>query len=151
MFNPRKISRHYAAVVFPAFAIFIAATLPVYSQSNPGVQVSGSPANNDCAKFVVSGGFVNSITTAGVPCGGSPGGSNTQVQYNNLSSFGGISGATSNGASITFGNDDLLLAGSSSGAMTLEQAQEIAAELIRKSMMRTWAELPEGPGKGRGK
>ena len=131
MFNPRKISRHYAAVVFPAFAIFIAATLPVYSQSNPGVQVSGSPANNDCAKFVVSGGFVNSITTAGVPCGGSPGGSNTQVQYNNLSSFGGISGATSNGASITFGNDDLLLAGSSSGAMTLE-APAAASNYIQR-------------------
>lgn len=33
--------------------------------------------------------------------GGSPGGSNTQVQYNNGGSFGGISGATSNGTTLT--------------------------------------------------
>lgn len=33
--------------------------------------------------------------------GGSPGGSNTQVQYNNSSSFGGISGATTNGTTLT--------------------------------------------------
>ena len=39
------------------------ANAPAFSQSqNPGVQVTGSPANNDCAKFVVSGGNVNSIT-----------------------------------------------------------------------------------------
>jgi len=47
------------------------ANAPAFSQSqNPGVQVTGSPANNDCAKFVVSGGNVNSITTAGAGCGG---------------------------------------------------------------------------------
>lgn len=33
--------------------------------------------------------------------GGSPGGSDTQVQYNNSGSFGGISGATTNGAALT--------------------------------------------------
>lgn len=33
--------------------------------------------------------------------GGSPGGSNTQVQYNNLGSFGGITGATTNGTTLT--------------------------------------------------
>jgi hypothetical protein len=31
-----------------------------------------------------------------------------------------------------------------SGAMTIEQAREITAALIRKSMMRTWAELANG-------
>jgi hypothetical protein len=47
------------------------ANAPAFSQSqNPGVQVTGAPANNDCAKFVVSGGNVNSITTAGAGCGG---------------------------------------------------------------------------------
>lgn len=39
---------------------------------------------------------------------GSPGGSNTQVQYNNSGSFGGISGATTNGTAVTFGSGDLL-------------------------------------------
>lgn len=50
--------------------------------------------------------------TAGVPVwaasaggGGSPGGSNTQLQYNNSSAFGGISGATSNGTKITFASN----------------------------------------------
>ena len=33
--------------------------------------------------------------------GGSPGGSNTQLQYNNAGSFGGITGATTNGTSVT--------------------------------------------------
>ena len=33
--------------------------------------------------------------------GGSPGGSNTQLQYNNAGSFGGITGATSNGTIVT--------------------------------------------------
>src|SRR6185295_15498813 len=33
--------------------------------------------------------------------GGSPGGSNTQVQYNNAGAFGGITGATTNGTALT--------------------------------------------------
>ncbi len=40
--------------------------------------------------------------------GGSPGGSNTQLQYNNSSAFGGISGATTDGTSVTFGSANLL-------------------------------------------
>lgn len=36
--------------------------------------------------------------------GGSPGGSDTQVQYNNAGSFGGITGATSNGTVMTLTN-----------------------------------------------
>lgn len=40
--------------------------------------------------------------------GGTPGGSDTQLQYNNAGAFGGISGATSDGTSITFGSGNLL-------------------------------------------
>lgn len=40
-------------------------------------------------------------TTGGGGGGGSPGGSNTQVQYNNSGAFGGITGATSNGTTLT--------------------------------------------------
>jgi hypothetical protein len=40
--------------------------------------------------------------------GGSPGGSDTQLQFNNAASFGGISGATSNGTSVTFTSSNLL-------------------------------------------
>ena len=35
------------------------------------------------------------------PAGGSPGGSTTQVQYNNAGAFGGITGATTNGTALT--------------------------------------------------
>lgn len=44
------------------------------------------------------------------PSGGSgtPGGSNTQIQYNNSGSFGGVSGATSSGTNITFGSGNLI-------------------------------------------
>jgi hypothetical protein len=37
----------------------------------------------------------------------SPGGSDTQLQYNNAGAFGGISGATSNGTNATFGSGNL--------------------------------------------
>jgi len=39
--------------------------------------------------------------------GGTPGGSNTQIQYNNSSSFGGITGFTSDGTNVTAGSDNL--------------------------------------------
>lgn len=51
--------------------------------------------------------------------GGTPGGSNLQIQYNNAGAFGGVSGVTSNGTSMQFASSDLLLAGSSSGGVTL--------------------------------
>lgn len=51
--------------------------------------------------------------------GGTPGGSNTQVQYNNSSAFGGISGVTSNGTLMAFAAGDLTLTGSSSGTSIL--------------------------------
>lgn len=41
--------------------------------------------------------------------GGTPGGSNTQVQYNNSSAFGGVSGVISNGTSMQFTDGDLLI------------------------------------------
>jgi hypothetical protein len=41
------------------------------------------------------------LSFATVSGGGSPGGSNTQVQYNNAGAFGGITGATTNGTALT--------------------------------------------------
>lgn len=43
----------------------------------------------------------NLLTTGGGGGGGSPGGSNGQVQYNNAGNFGGITGATTNGMTLT--------------------------------------------------
>lgn len=41
------------------------------------------------------------LITSGSGGGGSPGGSNTQVQYNNSGAFGGITGATTDGTTLT--------------------------------------------------
>lgn len=55
--------------------------------------------------------------------GGTPGGSDTQLQYNNAGAFGGISGATTNGTAVTFATDGLLVTNikaSSSAGILLE-------------------------------
>ena len=105
------------AMAFPAAA------------SNLGYQV-GAIVNGDC---LMASGTAGGFADAGITCGGggsgSPGGANTTIQYNASSSFGGVSGVTSNGTVMTFGNGALLLAGSSSGAMTLE-APAIASTYV---------------------
>lgn len=47
-------------------------------------------------------------TTLNATGGGSPGGSDTQLQRNNAGAFGGISGATSDGTNVTFDSGNLL-------------------------------------------
>jgi len=44
---------------------------------------------------------VGNDVTVTIPGGGTPGGSNTQLQYNNAGVFGGITGATTNGTALT--------------------------------------------------
>lgn len=81
MFN-RKISRNSAAaVVIAAFSAWLFTGMPTLSQViNPGVQqVPPTPANNDCAEWVVTGGNVNGITTSGGSCGGASGANPTAV------------------------------------------------------------------------
>ena len=53
-----------------------------------------------------SNGQIVIASTAG---GGNPGGSDTQVQYNNSSDFGGISGVTTDGSVMTFGDTAILV------------------------------------------
>ena len=82
MSNPRILLRRPSSS--PFFAALLALLVawiftPVESLSqaqNPGVQYSGSPANNDCTKFVVSGGVVQSVTTAGAACASQSSGAN---------------------------------------------------------------------------
>jgi hypothetical protein len=88
---------------------------------------SGAFVNGQCLQ---ASGTVGAVTVTGAPCGGSgsaPGGSNTQLQYNNSATFGGISGVTSNGTTVTFGNSDLILAGSSTGVTTFTSANASAS------------------------
>ena len=53
---------------------------------------TGALTTNNCAKWDASGNIVDAGTTCGGS--GSPGGSNTQAQYNNSGAFGGSSGIT---------------------------------------------------------
>lgn len=69
----------------------------------------GSVAPGAASNCLVSNGTTwTSTACPGGGGGGTPGGSNTQLQYNNLGSFGGISGATSNGTSVTLTNPTLV-------------------------------------------
>lgn len=90
----------------------------VFSQGAPPVtvtEVDGSPRINGVTRLVVSNGTltksgtVATITTGG---GGSAGGANTQIQYNNAGVFGGINTLTYDGNRITFGANPLFNVGS---------------------------------------
>lgn len=69
-------------------------------------EVDGSPQVINPTVVKVSNGTLSctgrvcTITTGGGG-GGSPGGSNTQLQYNNAGAFGGVTGATSDGTTVT--------------------------------------------------
>jgi hypothetical protein len=60
--------------------------------------LAGNNSGTNCLQENASG--VPSWATCGGG-GGTPGGSNTQVQYNNAGAFGGITGATTNGTALT--------------------------------------------------
>lgn len=62
-----------------------------------------APVTGDATKFLRGDATWQTVSGGG----GSPGGSNTQLQYNNSSAFGGISGATSDGTNVTFGSANL--------------------------------------------
>ena len=49
------------------------------------------------------------ISSTGGGGGGTPAGSNTQIQFNNGGSFGGVSGATTDGSAITFNDSGILV------------------------------------------
>lgn len=59
---------------------------------------------------VISGGVTRKIVEQMIEAaggGGTPGGSTTQLQYNNAGSFGGISGATTDGTAVTYTANNL--------------------------------------------
>lgn len=74
-------------------------------------EVDGSPNIASVATIVVPNGSLaqsgQTATLTYAVTSGTPGGSNTQVQYNNAGAFGGISGATSDGTNMTFGSGNL--------------------------------------------
>jgi len=74
----------------------VTGTLPV---ANGGTGTA-TPSIVAGTNVTVTGTWPNQ-TIAASGGGGSPGGSTTQVQYNNAGAFGGITGATSNGTALT--------------------------------------------------
>jgi hypothetical protein len=84
-----------------------------------GSNITLTPVGNDIEISATGGG------------GGTPGGSDTQLQFNNAGSFGGISGATANGTSVTYTTGNLLgadiKASSSAGLQILSNAGTVTA------------------------
>jgi len=74
---------------------------------------------------VISGGVTRKIVEQMIEAaeaGGTPGGSTTQLQYNNAGAFGGISGATTDGTTTTFTTGNLIgadIKSSSSGGFSI--------------------------------
>ena len=72
------------------------------------LEVNGTPNGDQTLLNLVAGSNITltdngtgSVTIAATSGGGTPGGSDTQLQYNNAGAFGGISGATTNGTVVT--------------------------------------------------
>ena len=75
--------------------------------------------------------FLRGDGTWATPPGGSatPGGSNTQLQYNNIGAFGGIAGLTTDGTALTVASGDLKLSGATSGTTTLNASATASGTL----------------------
>lgn len=85
-----------------------------------GKATSGSGA---LELITVGGGLTLSIGGLISVTSGPVGGSNTQLQYNASSTFGGISGATSNGTAVTFSSGSLIASNiTNTGVLTLPTA-----------------------------
>lgn len=94
------------------------ASIPKGGGGSGGVEVfssTGKVGSGAALKFTGSGvasissdGHTTTIDLSGGEGGGTPGGSDTQLQYNNSGSFGGITGATTNGTAVTYTTGNLI-------------------------------------------
>lgn len=99
-----------------------------------------APAAGDAAanKFLKANG------TWAVPAGGgggTPGGSTTQLQYNNAGAFGGVSGATSNGSNLTVTDANFFIADN----VTPTKLAQFEASSISAAVTRVYT-LPDANG-----
>lgn len=91
-------------------------TNPIVTVSTTSVTCSG---NTTCASFTAIGASPITISSSG---GGTPGGLNTQLQYNNNGAFGGITGAVTDGTAVSLTAAHLLnptINGAGTGLATL--------------------------------
>jgi len=82
-----------------------------------GIKLSGDSASPGNSQYYGTNGSGVKGYYALPGGGGTPGGSNTQLQYNNSGVFGGITGATTDGTSVTLNSPKLT--GSGGGNITL--------------------------------
>jgi len=104
--------------------------LRVESTSGLTLETDGTPNGSQTLLNLVAGTNVTltdngtgSVTIDATGGSGSPGGSTTQLQYNNAGAFGGISGATTNGTAVTYTTGNLIGAdvkASGSGGLALK-------------------------------
>lgn len=85
------------------------------------VTTTGTQTSGDCVKIDANGNHIAN----GSACGGAPGGSNTQVQFNNSSAFGGSANLTWVSPALTVGvagstTGQYKLTGSTSGTITMQ-------------------------------
>lgn len=89
----------------------------VESRALPSISLFGRGGGSSPVKDIVAGTNVTvvkrdsgvyQISATGGGGGGTPGGSDTQLQYNNAGAFGGISGATTNGTTVTYTTGNLV-------------------------------------------
>jgi hypothetical protein len=76
---------------------------------------------NTQIQYLYSSGTTTAVWTV-ITAGGTPGGSTTQLQWNNAGAFGGISGATTDGTTVTFTTGNLVgadLKASGSGGVSI--------------------------------
>lgn len=79
------------------------------------VTTTGTQTSGDCVKIDASGNHIANGSACGGG-GGTPGGSNTQIQYNNAGAFGGAAGLTTDGTSLTVAGGNLTISGNQSVA-----------------------------------
>lgn len=95
--TPALLRAPVSDIVNTYFALLSQYQIPVNTIAiGKGIGVNGLNSATVTAPLILSGSTLSCPT-----CGGAPGGSNTQVQYNNAGSFGGITGATTNGTALT--------------------------------------------------
>src|SRR6478672_4961723 len=88
-----------AQIKTPAAHIRFGSSLPATCTPNTGDVFFKTSATIGLYQCLTTNTWTAVPSSSGVP-----GGSTTQVQYNNAGAFAGVSGATSNGTNITFGS-----------------------------------------------
>lgn len=96
--------------------------------ASSGGSITSINADTTAAQVIAAGTGISVSTTAGTTTitntgsGGTPGGLNTQIQYNNSGAFGGITGAVTDGTSVSLNAPHLLnptINGAGTGLATL--------------------------------